>query len=197
MTRIHDMGGRFGYGAIKLEKADLNKSEIQNYVFEKDWHAKVWAFAHLTGPLGIWIASLFGKRDCHHVATVKIFDTASVDGSLLRSQGDVGRRRIVAGAMPPGCQWERNTLRNKLQHQGRLSADERAVIRVVAVSDSVFAGRVCAWFAAMDARGALPVSDPLPWQAIFSWVGRCGLRWTASPTAAARSQGTAHGMQGS
>ena len=54
MTRIHDMGGRFGYGAIKLEKADLNKSGIQNYVFEKDWHAKVWAFAHLTGPLGIW-----------------------------------------------------------------------------------------------------------------------------------------------
>ena len=48
------MGGRFGYGPLNLDNVKLKGHENKSNVFDKPWHAKVWAFAHLTGALGIW-----------------------------------------------------------------------------------------------------------------------------------------------
>ena len=39
MTRIHDMGGRFGDGPIPLKKID-GKVVDDEPVFKTDWHAK-------------------------------------------------------------------------------------------------------------------------------------------------------------
>ena len=47
LTRIHDMGGRFGHGPIK-------SSPLQNPVFEQPWHARALAMTLAAGALGRW-----------------------------------------------------------------------------------------------------------------------------------------------
>ena len=47
MTRIHDMGGRFGDGPVPRE-ADESK------VFSTDWHARALALTVAAGALGKW-----------------------------------------------------------------------------------------------------------------------------------------------
>ena len=47
MTRIHDMGGRYGQGPVK-------PSTIQNPEFEKPWHARALAITLAAGALGKW-----------------------------------------------------------------------------------------------------------------------------------------------
>lgn len=47
MTRIHDMGGRFGDGAVTPEKET-------DPVFEEDWHARALAVTLACGSLGQW-----------------------------------------------------------------------------------------------------------------------------------------------
>ena len=46
MTRVHDMGGRFGDGPVVPEP--------EGPVFEKDWHARALAFTLAAGSLGQW-----------------------------------------------------------------------------------------------------------------------------------------------
>ncbi|WP_120635080.1 nitrile hydratase subunit beta [Ruegeria sp. EL01] len=47
MTRVHDMGGRFGDGAIRPESED-------DPVFAEDWHARALAVTLASGFLGQW-----------------------------------------------------------------------------------------------------------------------------------------------
>ncbi|MCV6586115.1 MAG: nitrile hydratase subunit beta [Marinibacterium sp.] len=47
MTRVHDMGGRFGDGAIRPEPEDAP-------VFAEDWHARALAVTLAGGALGQW-----------------------------------------------------------------------------------------------------------------------------------------------
>ncbi|MFG6562829.1 nitrile hydratase subunit beta [Sulfitobacter sp. 1A13421] len=46
MTRVHDMGGRFGDGAVVPEGEDM--------VFHADWHRRALALTLATGTLGKW-----------------------------------------------------------------------------------------------------------------------------------------------
>ena len=46
MTRVHDMGGRFGYGAVLPEP--------DGTVFEESWHARALALTLAAGALGCW-----------------------------------------------------------------------------------------------------------------------------------------------
>ena len=46
MTRVHDMGGRFGYGAVLPEP--------DGAVFEETWHARALALTLAAGALGRW-----------------------------------------------------------------------------------------------------------------------------------------------
>ena len=47
MTRVHDMGGRFGDGPINPEAEDAP-------VFAEDWHARALAVTLASGFLGQW-----------------------------------------------------------------------------------------------------------------------------------------------
>ena len=46
MTRIHDMGGRFGDGPVN--------PEFDEPVFKEDWHARALAVTLAAGQLGQW-----------------------------------------------------------------------------------------------------------------------------------------------
>ncbi|MFG6535059.1 nitrile hydratase subunit beta [Sulfitobacter sp. 1A16787] len=46
MTRVHDMGGRFGDGAVVPEGEDV--------IFHADWHRRALALTLATGTLGKW-----------------------------------------------------------------------------------------------------------------------------------------------
>lgn len=46
MTRVHDMGGRFGDGPVVPEPEDV--------VFHADWHARALALTLACGSLGLW-----------------------------------------------------------------------------------------------------------------------------------------------
>lgn len=46
MTRVHDMGGRFGDGAVVPEAEDV--------VFHADWHPRALAITLACGSLGLW-----------------------------------------------------------------------------------------------------------------------------------------------
>ena len=54
MSRLHDMGGRYGDGPIPIPRNKNN--EIENYepVFKHKWHAKAWAITLAAGALGEW-----------------------------------------------------------------------------------------------------------------------------------------------
>lgn len=54
MSRLHDMGGRFGNGPIPLYKNENNKVEDNEPTFKYDWHAKAWAVTLAAGALGQW-----------------------------------------------------------------------------------------------------------------------------------------------
>lgn len=47
MTRVHDMGGRFGDGPVVPDREDAP-------VFEQDWHARALAVTLASGALGQW-----------------------------------------------------------------------------------------------------------------------------------------------
>ena len=46
MTRVHDMGGRFGDGPVVPEPQDV--------MFHADWHPRALALTLACGSLGLW-----------------------------------------------------------------------------------------------------------------------------------------------
>ena len=54
MSRLHDMGGRFGNGPIPLHKDENNIAKENEPTFKYEWHAKAWAVTLAAGALGQW-----------------------------------------------------------------------------------------------------------------------------------------------
>ena len=54
MSRLHDMGGRFGDGPIPIPRKTNNEIDNHEPTFKHDWHAKAWAITLAAGALGEW-----------------------------------------------------------------------------------------------------------------------------------------------
>ena len=54
MSRLHDMGGRFGDGPIPIPRKKDNKIDNNEPTFKYEWHAKAWAITLAAGGLGEW-----------------------------------------------------------------------------------------------------------------------------------------------
>jgi nitrile hydratase len=54
MSRLHDMGGRFGDGPVPLPRNKNNQVENNEPTFKYEWHAKAWAVTLAAGALGEW-----------------------------------------------------------------------------------------------------------------------------------------------
>ena len=54
MSRLHDMGGRYGDGPIPVPRNKNNQVENSEPTFKHDWHAKAWAITLAAGALGEW-----------------------------------------------------------------------------------------------------------------------------------------------
>ena len=47
MSRLHDMGGRYGDGPIPAPRNKNNQVENSEPTFKHEWHAKAWAITCL------------------------------------------------------------------------------------------------------------------------------------------------------
>ena len=54
MSRLHDMGGRFGDGSIPVPRDNDNEVTNSEPTFKYEWHAKAWAITLAAGALGEW-----------------------------------------------------------------------------------------------------------------------------------------------
>ena len=54
MSRLHDMGGRFGGGPIPFSRNKKNEVISFEPTFKHNWHAKTWAITLAAGALGEW-----------------------------------------------------------------------------------------------------------------------------------------------
>ena len=54
MSRLHDMGGRYGDGPIPVPRNKNNQVENSEPTFKHEWHAKAWAITLAAGALGEW-----------------------------------------------------------------------------------------------------------------------------------------------
>ena len=54
MSRLHDMGGRFGDGSIPVPRDNDNEVTNCEPTFKHEWHAKAWAITLAAGALGEW-----------------------------------------------------------------------------------------------------------------------------------------------
>ena len=52
MSRLHDMGGRYGDGPIPIPRKKDNKIDNNEPTFKYEWHAKAWAITLAAGGLG-------------------------------------------------------------------------------------------------------------------------------------------------
>ena len=52
MSRLHDMGGRFGDGSIPIPRDGKNEVTNLEPTFKYEWHAKAWAITLAAGALG-------------------------------------------------------------------------------------------------------------------------------------------------
>ena len=52
MSRLHDMGGRFGDGSIPVPRDNSNEVTNSEPTFKYEWHAKAWAITLAAGALG-------------------------------------------------------------------------------------------------------------------------------------------------
>lgn len=98
MSRVHDMGGRFGDGAIV--------SEPEDEVFHADWHARALALTLAAGALGKW--NLDVSRHARERLPPKDYADFSYYekwlgglATLLVENGVVSREEL-AGSKPPG-----------------------------------------------------------------------------------------------
>lgn len=95
MTRVHDMGGRFGDGPIDVDAPDAP-------VFAKDWHARALALTLASGALGQW--NLDTSRHARECLSPKDYTRFSYYekwlaglADLLVAKGVVTRDELAAG----------------------------------------------------------------------------------------------------
>ena len=95
MTRIHDMGGRYGDGAVKPD-------EPEEPVFPQEWHGRALALTLAAGALGRWnIDASRHVRECLPPADYARFGYYEkwLGGlaNILVAQGIVSADEIAAG----------------------------------------------------------------------------------------------------
>jgi nitrile hydratase len=97
MSRVHDMGGRFGDGPVRPDPEDAP-------VFEQDWHARALALTLAAGALGQWNLDVsrharerLAPRDYSRFSYYEKWLAALAD--LLVDRGVVTRAEL-AGAEP-------------------------------------------------------------------------------------------------
>ncbi len=95
MTRLHDMGGRFGDGPVTVDSEDAP-------VFKKDWHARALAVTLAAGALGQWnldssrhARERLSPRDYMRFSYYEKWIAALAD--LLVEKGIVTRDELRAG----------------------------------------------------------------------------------------------------
>lgn len=95
MSRVHDMGGRFGDGAVIPGAPDAP-------VFEKDWHARALAVTLAAGALGQWNLDI--SRHAREKLAPKDYSRFSYYekwmaglANLLVERGVVTREELAAG----------------------------------------------------------------------------------------------------
>ncbi len=97
MTRVHDMGGRFGDGAVTPEAEDV--------IFHADWHRRALALTLATGALGKWNIDVSRHtRECLAPTDYARFSyyekwIAGV-ADMLVARGVVSREELVGKADP-------------------------------------------------------------------------------------------------
>ncbi|MEM5542228.1 nitrile hydratase subunit beta [Sulfitobacter sp. AS92] len=97
MNRVHDMGGRFGDGAVTPEAEDV--------VFHADWHPRALALTLATGALGKWNIDVSRHtRECLDPADYARFSyyekwIAGV-ADMLVARGVVSREELAGTADP-------------------------------------------------------------------------------------------------
>jgi nitrile hydratase len=94
MTRAHDMGGRWGDGAVPIDRDEP--------VFKEDWHARALAVTLAAGGLGQWTLDasrhareLLGTKDYTRFSYYEKWLAALAD--LLVARGMVTRDELAAG----------------------------------------------------------------------------------------------------
>ncbi len=99
MSRVHDMGGRYGDGRVKPDPED-------GPVFEKDWHARALAVTLAAGALGQW--SLDTSRHARERLSPKDYTRFSYYekwmaglANLLVANGVVSRAELAGGPPEP------------------------------------------------------------------------------------------------
>ena len=110
MTRIHDMGGRFGYGAIRPEGED-------EPLWHEPWHARAMALTLAAGALGKWNIDM--SRHARESLSVRdyanfhyyekwiaaladlLVETSVLTGDDLKGEGDEGRHPLSYMALKP------------------------------------------------------------------------------------------------
>jgi nitrile hydratase beta subunit len=100
MSRVHDMGGRFGDGAVIPDLPDAP-------VFEKDWHARTLAITLAAGALGQWNLDIsrharerLAPKDYSRLSYYEKWIAALAD--LLVEKGVVTREELRAGLAEGG-----------------------------------------------------------------------------------------------
>ncbi len=95
MTRVHDMGGRFGDGAV---------DPSDNAVFAKDWHARALAVTLAAGALGQWnidasrhSRELLSPKDYGRFSYYEKWLSALAD--MLVSQGVITEEELRSGTV--------------------------------------------------------------------------------------------------
>ena len=101
MTRIHDMGGRFGDGPMQPSDEDAA-------IFEQDWHARALAMTLACGSLGLWnidisrhTRELLSPKDYTRFSYYEKWIAALAD--LLVETGAITREELQGG-MPAASQ---------------------------------------------------------------------------------------------
>lgn len=95
MTRVHDMGGRWGDGAVDPGGAD-------DPVFAEDWHARALALTLAAGGLGQWnldasrhARELLGSKDYTRFSYFEKWTAALAD--LLVTRGVLDKGELASG----------------------------------------------------------------------------------------------------
>lgn len=95
MSRVHDMGGRFGDGPVVPDTSDA--------VFDKDWHARALAVTLAAGSLGQWNIDVsrharekLAPKDYTRFSYYEKWTAALAD--LLVETGAVSAEELAAGA---------------------------------------------------------------------------------------------------
>lgn len=141
MSRVHDMGGRFGDGAVI--------PETDGEVFHEDWHAKALAVTLAAGALGKWNIDISRHaRECLSPQDYSAFSYyekwISALADLLVEADVVSREELAGGEVSPSDLAERALKANAVEAalaKGGPADRPSQVAPVFAIGDEVMTRR--------------------------------------------------------